>query len=304
MLAAITEILGFLLFWGFDLLREIVYVVFRCRPHKQIRNENILITGTGSGIGKLIAERLAHDGNTLHCVDINPALNEETAVCLRNLDCTVYTYTCNVGELEGVRELWKQIRENTPDRHISYLFNIAGIVYGKLFAEESAEEMEKSIKVNLLGVMFLCKMAFEDMINNYGHIVNMSSTAGLMTGPRVGDYCASKFGVRGFSFALQDELRSLGVGHVKVTSVHPHITNTGMFNNTRAKWPIIPILEPQWVADEVIKATKEERDQVVLPKVINATLFPEHMMPMETYKRYGILLGNDQMKGFLKIREE
>ena len=59
--------------------------------------------------------------------------------------------------------------------------------------------MERTIKVNLLGVMYLCKMVFEDMVNNYGHIVNMSSTAGIMTGGKIADYCASKFGVRGLT---------------------------------------------------------------------------------------------------------
>ena len=74
-----------------------------------------------------------------------------------------------------------------------------GIVFGKLFADQPEEEMERTIKVNLLGVMYLCKMVFEDMVNNYGHIVNMSSTAGIMTGGKIADYCASKFGVRGLT---------------------------------------------------------------------------------------------------------
>ena len=79
-------------------------------------------------MGKLVAERLACDGNILHCVDINPTLNQETAASLQDRDCTVYTYTCNVGELKNVRELREEIKKNTPDRHISYLFNIAGIL--------------------------------------------------------------------------------------------------------------------------------------------------------------------------------
>ena len=98
-----------------------VHPAFDCPP----LTRTLLLSG--SGLGKLVAERLARDNNTLHCVDINTAQNEEAAQGLRKQgDCTVYTYTCNVGSMEEVRELGRQIKKNTPDKHISYLFNIAG----------------------------------------------------------------------------------------------------------------------------------------------------------------------------------
>ena len=54
-----------------------------------------------------------------------------------------------------------------------------------------------------------------------------------------------------------------GINNVKITSVHPHIITTGMFNNVKAKWPrIFPLLEPEWVAEEIVKATREEKEQV------------------------------------------
>ena len=63
--------------------------------------------------------------------------------------------------------------------------------------------------------------------------------------------------------ALVTELDTLGIDKVRVTSVHPYVTDTGMFNNANIKWPmILPILKPEWVADEIIKATKEDRYQV------------------------------------------
>ena len=65
--------------------------------------------------------------------------------------------------------------------------------------DETEEEMERTIKVNLLGVMYLCKMVFDGMVNNYGHIVNISSVAGIVAGPKAADYSTSKFGVRGLS---------------------------------------------------------------------------------------------------------
>ena len=92
---------------------------------------------------------------------------------------------------------------------------------------------------------------------------------------------------------------------VKFTSVHPHVTKTGMFNNTQAKWPLVfPLLEPEWVADQIIIATKEERLQILLPKITNLFLSVEPLMSVGVYLKYCEVLGNGMMKTFKKIRSE
>jgi short-subunit dehydrogenase len=307
MLSDIFEVLCFLLVWVVDLLKETFYAIFRCRPRKKIGNENILITGSGQGLGRLISERLAKDGNILHCVDINQTMNENMAAELRKKEsnCTIYTYTCDVGETASITELGRQIKENVPDRHISYLFNIAGIVMGKSFAEETDKQMEKVIKVNVLGVMYLQKMVYKEMLDNYGHIVNISSLAGILAAPLLADYCCSKYAVRGLTQSMLSEMEFLGVKNVKFTSVHPHVIKTGMFNNTQAKWPhVFPLLEPEWVADQIIIGTQEEREQLILPKITLLFLMVEPFMSTKVFRKYGDVLGNGMMKTFKKIREE
>jgi len=307
LLADIIEISSFLLFWAVDFVKETFYAIFRCRPRKNICNENILITGSGQGIGKLVTERLAKDGNILHCVDINQTLNEQSAADLRAKggNFTIYTYTCDVGENKNIVELGGQIKENVPDKHISYLFNIAGIVIGKSFEEESVQLMEKVIKVNVLGVIYLQKLVFKEMLENYGHIINISSLAGIVAGPLLSDYCCSKFAVRGLSQAMLSEMDFLGKSNVKFTTVHPHITKTGMFNNTQARWPsVFPLLEPEWVADQVIIGTQEEREQLILPKITNLFFAPEHLMSTKVYRKYCDVLGTGTMKTFKKIRAD
>ena len=306
MITDFQEVAGFLLLWAYDLVFETVYAIFRCRPRKQIVGENILITGSGQGLGKLIAGRLARDNNTLHCVDINKALNEESAAELRKLgECEVFTYTCDVGSKEGVRELGRQIKENVPHRHVSYLFNIAGIVSGKLFSDETEEQMERVIRVNLMGTMYLQKLVFNEMLENEGHIINVSSLGGITPGSRMSSYAASKFAVRGFTQAVQGELALLNIKNVKLTCVLPHVTKTGLFNNVQAKWPLIfPLLEPEWVADQIIVATQEERDQVILPKISLVFMLPEHLMSLGVWRSYCDLMGSHLMNTFVKIRPE
>lgn len=58
-------------------LQELLYLVLRNRPRQHLANRQILITGTGQGVGNLLLRKLARDNNTLHCVDINAELNEK-----------------------------------------------------------------------------------------------------------------------------------------------------------------------------------------------------------------------------------
>jgi len=231
-----VEIFGFLAFWAYDALLELFYLIFRCRPMKDIKKENILLTGTGQGLGRLITERLAKDGNILHCVDINMELNNKLKEDFKNADCTIYVYQCDVGNLDAVRKLGEEIKKNVSDRHISYLFNIAGIVMGKTFGDLTEGQLKKTMDVNVMGLLYLQKLVYPEMVQNNGHIINISSLAGLLAGPMIVDYATSKFAVTGMSQGLNMEMSYLGIKNVKVTSVHPHVTKTGMFNNCVAKW--------------------------------------------------------------------
>ena len=165
--------------------------------------------------------------------------------------------------------------------------------------------MEKLIKVNLLGPMYLQKLVFQDMIDNSGHIINISSLAGLLPGNRMSSYAASKFGVRGLTQAVQLELDLLEIKNVKLTCIFPHVIKTGMFNNVKAKFPwLLPLLEPEWVADQILIATQEERDQVILPKICVPLMTPEHLMSLRTAREGSKLMGSSLMDTFVKIRPE
>jgi short-subunit dehydrogenase len=178
-------------------------------------------------------------------------------------------------------------------------------VIGKLFTETTEEEMERVIKVNLLGTMYLQKLVFPEMREHYGHIVNVSSLAGIAAGSQMSSYVASKFAVRGLTQAVQVELELIKANNVKLTCVMPHITKTGLFNNVQAKWPLFfPLLEPDWVAEQILIATQEERDQVVLPKMCLPFFFPEHLMSLRVWRAYSKLMGSHLMNTFVKIRPE
>ena len=83
----------------------------------------------------------------------------------------------------------------------------------------------------------LGKAFFPYMIeNNHGHIVSVSSVAGLFGTSGLGDYCASKFAVVGFEESLRNELQNLKKTGVKTTLVCPYYINTGMFQGTQSEY--------------------------------------------------------------------
>ena len=215
---------------------------------------HILITGTGQGIGKLLLKKLARDNNTVHCVDISEQLNQLTRDEYRDRDdCTVYVYQCDVSDPDSVSRLKRDVCLNLGGQsHLQYLINNAGIVYGKLFSETPTESYTKVIKVNALGPMHLTKVFYQDMLEKGGHITNIASIAGLGPAPRMVDYAASKHAVVGFSRGLQYEHDCCGVKNVKVTTIFPHLMNTGMFNNCTVKLNrVFPAIEPDFAASQV-----------------------------------------------------
>ena len=297
-----VEFLQFVWFYLVTVLWECIYLVFRNRPRKDIVNSHILITGAGSGMGKLLAANFANGGNVLHLVDINAETNEENIKDLADSDCTVHTYYCDVSKLDSILEMHEKVMENCPK--LDYLFNNAGIVIGKLFPHTSFKEMDLTMNVNIMGVMHITKVFLDDMIDKGGHLIFISSVAGQCGAPFMTDYCTSKHAVTGFSRTLLYDLEYMGIEHVKITTIFPHFTDTGLVKGATVKLPaLFPLLDPVWVVDQIITATREERNELILPRATNYVILYMYLMPCQVYRRFCKWLGNDLMKTFRQTRE-
>jgi short-subunit dehydrogenase len=115
-----------------------------------------------------------------------------------------------------------------------------------------------------------------------GHIVNISSAAALVSNPGMSAYCASKWAVTGWSDSLRIELEQSKSG-VRVTTVMPYYTNTGMFAGVRSR--VIPILEPAYVAREILSAIREDRVVVHLPKWFRLVRLLQGLLPTRWFDR-------------------
>ncbi|ELK26163.1 Epidermal retinol dehydrogenase 2 [Myotis davidii] len=117
------------------------------KPRKNVAGEIVLITGAGSGLGRLLALKFARLGAVLVLWDINKEGNEETCNMARDAGATrAYAYTCDCSRREEVYRVADQVKKEVGD--ISILINNAGIVTGKRFLDCPDELMEKAFDVN------------------------------------------------------------------------------------------------------------------------------------------------------------
>ncbi|XP_054983958.1 epidermal retinol dehydrogenase 2 [Sorex araneus] len=266
----------------FSLLESLVFTVLP-RPRKDVAGEIVLITGSGSGIGRLLALKFARLGCVLVLWDVNKAGNEETLRMAREAGAArVHVYTCDCSRREEVYRVADQVKKEVGD--VSILINNAGIVTGKKFLSCPDELMEKSFDVNFKAHLWTYKAFLPAMLaNNHGHLVCISSAAGLLGINGLADYCASKFAAFGFAESVFMESFAQRKGGIKTTIVCPFFINTGMFDGCSTGAPLLlPILEPEYAAKKIVDAILQEQVYLYMPRFLYIVMILRSLLPTKT----------------------
>uniref|UniRef100_A0A3B3YZZ0 Short chain dehydrogenase/reductase family 16C, member 5a n=1 Tax=Poecilia mexicana TaxID=48701 RepID=A0A3B3YZZ0_9TELE len=150
------------------------------RKKKNIAGEVVLITGAGSGIGRLMAQEFAAHGTVLVLWDINQEGIKETARLAKNGGASrVHCFVCDCSNKNEVYRVADQVKREVGD--VSILVNNAGIVTGKKFMDAPDSLIEKTMEVNTMAHFWTYKAFLPAMIaNNHGHLVSIASSAGLI----------------------------------------------------------------------------------------------------------------------------
>jgi 3-oxoacyl-[acyl-carrier protein] reductase len=207
----------------------------------RIEGKTAIVTGGTKGIGLAIAESLLERGAKVMLCARNAAEVETTVESLRQrFGDGVYGASCDVTVYAQVCELFAAASEAFGG--VDILINNAGVGGFQKVEETSVEDWGNIIGTNLSGVFFCCKEALPQMRERGGgYIINIGSLAGKQAMAGAAAYCATKFGLVGFSEALMQEVRQQ---HIKVSYVMPGSVNTSFGRHDEedpaTTWKLLP----------------------------------------------------------------
>lgn len=180
---------------------------------KDLQYKKCFITGAASGIGRATAVAAAKEGALLFLTDINETMLEEVVADIRGSGGTVpFAKPADVSSFEAVSALAREIHETHGSMDV--VMNIAGVSTWGTIENLEHKHWKRMIDVNLMGPIHVLETFVPAMIKakRGGHLVMVSSAAGLLGLPWHAAYSASKFGVRGISEVLRFELDAHGIG--------------------------------------------------------------------------------------------
>jgi all-trans-retinol dehydrogenase (NAD+) len=304
MLNTILEVLLALL-WTFYYVLEATVKLFLPENlfYKDISGQVLLITGGGSGIGRLMCLRFARLGATVVTWDINQAGNNETVAMVKKEGFRAVAYTVDMSRKEDIYDAAIRTKEEVGP--VTILINNAGIVSGSTILDTPDARIVKTFEVNTFAHFWTIKAFLPDMLAmKQGHVVNVASLAGQAGSNKLVDYCASKFAAVGLDESFRVELFVQGHSdYIKTTVVCPYYISTGMFSGVYSK--VVPILEPEFVADRVVSAVLTNKEMVLLPWWSMILLLLKASVPTPAFMKLGQAFGftcsMDQFAGRPKI---
>lgn len=191
-----------------------------------------VITGGASGIGYGVADRLGQEGANLVIADVEDEALEQAAERLGNAGYPVEPVRTDVSDRAQIAALADAAQSRFGDIH--FLHNNAGVVTTGLAEEQTDEQWEWVLDVNLRAVIWGCR-EFLPRMKAHGdpaHIVNTASMAGMGGGPLMAPYFATKFAVVGLSEGLWHEAMATG-SNVGISVLCPAFVRTGIARSDR-----------------------------------------------------------------------
>jgi NADP-dependent 3-hydroxy acid dehydrogenase YdfG len=219
-----------------------------------------IVTGASRGIGRAVAEALAGRGAT---VGLAARSTDQLEALAAELPGTHYPLTCDVALPASVAAAVEDFVAAAGG--LDLLVANAGIAHYEPVAEQSLEHIEQMTQVNWLGTVYTIKAALPQLLaQRRGHIVVMSSGAGLRAFPGAAAYSATKAAQRMFAEALRHELAGSGVS---LTTVYPGEIRTSLHAHELSRMPEWyrggpQAATPEALAQRIVTAIERDRRHV------------------------------------------
>ncbi len=241
----------------------------------------VLITGAASGIGLLMGKlSLKRGAKRLVMWDIDQDALQATGDELLNAGYEVTTQVVDVRSIDQIEQAHSELLNSHI--HVDILINNAGVIVGKAFAKHTIADINKTMEVNALALMYVTHTFLPDMQDrNSGHIVNIASAAGLTPNPGMTVYAASKWAAVGWSDSLRIELEKTHP-RIKVLTVMPSYINTGMFEGVTPPL-FVPLLDPEKISVKILDAIEKDKIQLKAPFMVKTSLIFRGLLPQRAF---------------------
>jgi NAD(P)-dependent dehydrogenase (short-subunit alcohol dehydrogenase family) len=215
-----------------------------------------LVTGASRGIGAAVADRLAAEGASVACLDIDAEGAAGTAARIAEAGAESFSAACDVGDEQSVIDTVAAVVDRFGKLDVTV--NMAGILTATRSHEETLDNWNRILRVNLTGTFLVCRESIPHLLETKGSIVNAASTSSISGHPWMVAYSSSKGGVYMLSNSLAVEYAKRGM---RVNCVAPGGIDTDMtrldlpddvdFDILTRMMPIGPMGKPPMVADAV-----------------------------------------------------
>ncbi|MGO4257282.1 SDR family oxidoreductase [Marmoricola sp. RAF53] len=195
-------------------------------PVRDLRGKKLFLTGAASGIGRATAVAAAAEGAVLHLTDVDQdGLVDVVAAITAAGGEVAFAAPADLADHEAVRAMAAEL--TAVHGAMDVVMNIAGIASWGTITALPHRTWQRVVDVNLMGPIAVLEYLVPPMIEagRGGHVVNVSSAAGIIGMPWHAAYSASKFGLRGVSEVLRFDLAPHRIG---VSLVCPGGVDTGL----------------------------------------------------------------------------
>ncbi|CAD5205797.1 unnamed protein product [Bursaphelenchus okinawaensis] len=238
----VSETVRWVFFVIYSFLRGIAKFIIpnSLLPKKNLNGKIILLTGAGG------------------------VLNDQTAQICQKLGAKVYCQNIDVTDKKAVYRAADLLRHDFGEPDI--LINNAGLLNPVPFLECDDDKMSKLIDVNTKALFWVTKAFLPKMIERgSGHIVTLSSIAGILGAPLLVDYSASKFAAFGFMESLHLQLELMKAPRIPFTTICPYYVTTPMIDDLSITDKRFDLLKSGYVAKKVVEAIRLEQRVCIVP---------------------------------------